>query len=105
LNLSCNVWNTTKSEGVTILISKHAMKIFYITLAISICLIVGGFLCPPIGVVDGSVLTAVGELLLSPLIIKLPEAIKAGRNIRIRRGPFEVEVNSPDDDKTANVNC
>jgi len=81
------------------------MKIFYITLAISICLIVGGFLCPPIGVVDGSVLTAVGELLLSPLIIKLPEAIKAGRNIRIRRGPFEVEVNSPDDDKTANVNC
>jgi len=76
------------------------MKIFYITLSISICLIVGGFLCPPMGIIDGSVLTAVGELLMFPLIMKLPEAIKAGRNIRIRKGTFEAEVNSPDDDKT-----
>lgn len=73
------------------------MKTFYITLTISICLIIGGFLCPPIGEIDGSVLTAVGELLLFPLIEKLPEAIKAGRDIRIRKGSFEVEVNSPDE--------
>lgn len=63
-------------------------------MAISILLIVGGFFCPPMGVVDGSVLTAVGELLLFPLIMKLPDAIKAGRNIRIRKGNFEAEVNN-----------
>ena len=75
------------------------MKTFYITLTVSICLIVGGFLCPPVGRIDGSVLTAVGELLLFPLIMKLPEAVKAGRNIRIRKGSFEAEVNGTQDEK------
>ena len=72
------------------------MKIFYITLAISIFLIIGGFLCPPMGIIDGSVLTAVGELLLFLLIMKLPEAIKAGRNIKVRKGDFSAEVTAED---------
>jgi len=73
------------------------MKIFYITLTVSIVLILGGFVCPPIGIIDGSVLTAVGELLFFPLIAKLPEAIKAGRSIKIRNGSFEAEVKAPDE--------
>ena len=40
------------------------MKVFYITFALSVLLIVSGFLIPPTGVIDGSVLTAVGELLM-----------------------------------------
>ena len=40
------------------------MKVFYLTLAISLLLIIGGFLLPPMGIIDGSVLTAVGELLM-----------------------------------------
>ena len=54
------------------------MKVFYLTLSVSIILTVGGFLCPPIGVIDGSVLTAVGMLLMFSVIEKIPEAIKAG---------------------------
>ena len=34
------------------------MKTFYLTLAIGLLLIVGGFLLPPMGIIDGSVLTA-----------------------------------------------
>lgn len=68
------------------------MKTFYITFAISICLIVGGFFCPPMGIIHGSVLIAVGELLLFPLTMKLPEAIKAGRSIKVRKGDFSAEV-------------
>jgi len=45
---------------------------------------------------DGSVLTAVGELLMFSLIMKLPEAIKSGRNIHIRKGTFEAEVSGKD---------
>ena len=75
------------------------MKTFYVTLSVSILLIVGGFFCPPMGVVDGSVLAAVGELLVFPLIAKLPEAIKAGRSIRIKNGPFEAEVKAPDENE------
>jgi len=73
------------------------MKIFYITLTISICLIVGGFLCPPIGVIDGSVLTAVGELLMFPLIIQLPEAIKAGRTIKIKKDDLSLELSGKEE--------
>ena len=68
------------------------MKVFYVNLAVSILLIVGGFFVPPIGVIDGSVLTAVGLLLMFAVIEKIPEAIKAGRNIKVQKGDTSLEV-------------
>ena len=68
------------------------MTIYRITLVVSILLILGGFIVPPTGVIDGSVLTAVGLLLMFSLIEKLPEAIAAGRSVKIQRGDTSVEV-------------
>lgn len=70
------------------------MRVFYITFVLSVALIVGGFFCPPIGVVDGSVLSAVGLLLLFATIEKIPEAIKAGKSIKVQKGDFSAEVNA-----------
>lgn len=70
------------------------MRVFYINLAISITLIIGGFFCPPIGMIDGSVLTAVGMLLMFTVIEKIPEAIKAGKNIKVQKGDSFVEINN-----------
>lgn len=70
------------------------MRTFYVTLVISIALIVGGFFVPPLGVIDGSVLTAVGELVMFSVIEKIPEAIKAGRNIKLQKGDSSVEITS-----------
>ena len=70
------------------------MKTFYINLVVSILLIVGGFLVPPVGIIDGSVLTAVGLLLMFSVIEKVPEAIKAGRNIKLQKGDSSVEISS-----------
>lgn len=70
------------------------MKTFYVNLVISILLIVGGFLVPPVGIIDGSVLTAVGLLLMFSVIEKIPEAIKAGKSIKLQRGDTSIEVNS-----------
>lgn len=70
------------------------MKVFYLTLGVSIVLIVGGFLVPPVGVIDGSVLTAVGLLLMFSVIEKIPEAIKAGRSVKIVKGDFSAEIES-----------
>ena len=53
------------------------MKIFYLTFAISLLLIMGGFLLPPMGIIDGSVLTAVGELLMFGVLAQLPDLISA----------------------------
>lgn len=72
------------------------MKVFYTTFVLSILLIIGGFFVPPIGVIDGSVLTAVGLLLLFATVEKIPEAVKAGRNLKIQKGDFEINVGSED---------
>lgn len=61
-------------------------------------LIVGGFFCPPIGVIDGSVLSAVGLLLMFATIDKIPDAIKAGRNLKISKGDFSIESSSEQQD-------
>ena len=68
------------------------MKVFYLNLVVSIALIVGGFFVPPLGVIDGSVLTAVGLLLMFSVIEKIPEAIKAGKSVKISKGDFTAEV-------------
>ena len=70
------------------------MKTFHVLLSVSILLIVGGFFVPPIGVIDGSVLSAVGLLLMFATIDKLPAAIKAGKNIKLQKGDSSVEITS-----------
>ena len=73
------------------------MKIFYLTFAISLLLIIGGFLLPPMGIIDGSVLTAVGELLMFGVLAQLPaiiDAAKNGKSIKVTKGAFTAEVSS-----------
>ena len=74
------------------------MRVFTVTFVLSVLLIVGGFFCPPIGVIDGSVLSAVGLLLMFATIDKIPDAIKAGRNLKIQKGDFSAEVSSSNQD-------
>ena len=76
------------------------MKIFYLTFAISLLLIIGGFLLPPMGIIDGSVLTAVGELLMFGVLAHLPaiiDAAKNGKSVKISKGDFSAEVTSADE--------
>ena len=74
----------------------YPMRTFYITLITSLLLIVGGFITPPIGQIDGSVLTAVGMLVLFATVEKIPEAIKAGRSIKVQKGNFCAEIDGCD---------
>ena len=76
------------------------MKVFHITLAISLLLIIGGFLLPPMGIIDGSVLTAVGELLMFGVLAQVPaliDAAKNGKSVKISKGDFTAEVTSSDE--------
>ena len=68
------------------------MKLFVITAVISVALVIAGLIIPPVGIIDGSVLTAVGELLAFGVVAQLPEVVGAGRSIRVRKGDCEVEV-------------
>lgn len=73
------------------------MKTFYITSAVSIGLIVGGFFVPPLGVIDGSVITSVGLLLMFAVVAQIPDilrTIREGKRIKLTKGDFEVEVSA-----------
>ena len=57
---------------------------FVATLVVAVALIVGGFLVPPTGIIDGSVLTAVGELSVFGALAQLPALVGHGRSIRLQ---------------------
>ena len=68
-----------------------------ICFVISVLLIIAGFLLPPMGVIDGSVLTAVGELLLFPVVIYAFRAIELGLEVKIQKGDTSVEIHKDED--------
>ena len=73
------------------------MRVFYFNLFISIALIVGGFLLPPMGIIDGSVLTAVGELLMFGVLAQIPgilDAVRNGKSIKVTKGDSSVEISA-----------
>lgn len=76
---------------------KVSKIIFYICLGLSILLIVIGFIVPPTGVIDGSVLTAVGELFGFAALGTIPTWIEAKRDIKITKGDTCIEINDNDD--------
>jgi len=70
---------------------------FMICFTVSVLLIVAGFLMPPRGEIDGSVLTAVGELLLFPSLAFGFRAIMAGMELHITKGDTHIEISKDDD--------
>ena len=66
--------------------------IFVVCLATSVMLVVAGFIVPPMGEIDGSVLTAVGELLLFPTIAYGARAIELGYDFKINKNDTNIEI-------------
>ena len=65
---------------------------FLVCFFVSVGLIIGGFFAPPMGVIDNSVLTAVGELLLFPTLLYGFRALELGYNVRFQKGETSIEV-------------
>ena len=54
---------------------------------------------PPMGVIDGSVLTAVGELLLFPTLLYGYRAIELGYEVKIQHGDTSVEIHNKENEE------
>lgn len=80
-------------------IELHQITLGCLTVA-AIGLIVGGFFVPPTGVIDGSVLTAVGELLGFRIVAELPVLLKSKKEVRVQHGSTSVEINNDNDEDT-----
>lgn len=73
------------------------MSVFYVNLIISIALIVGVFLLTSIVIIDGSVLAAVGELLMFGVIAQLHRILDAvcnGKSFKFPKGDSSVEISA-----------
>lgn len=75
---------------------KHSSIWFYLTTITSILLIILGFIVPPTGVIDGSVLTAVGELFAFAALGQVPTLIKRGADVTLQHGETSLTLNNPD---------
>ena len=64
---------------------------FLICFFVSVGLIVGGFFVPPMGIIDGSVLTATGELLLFPTLLYAFRALELGYKVKFQKGETSIE--------------
>lgn len=76
--------------------------LFTITLLVAIALFIGGFLVPPTGVIDGSVLTAAGILLGFGALAQVPTLIRKGADFTLTHGSTSLQVNNPDNDDEEN---
>lgn len=78
---------------------RHADKyIFWLCLSISIALFVGGFFCPPMGVIDGSVLTAGGILMGFAALGIVGQNLANGKGVTFQHGETEVTIGDDEDD-------
>ena len=75
---------------------------FWLCLVVSIGLIVGGFFVPPTGVIDGSVLQAVGLLLGFATLAQLPVVISAAKSAKITHGDTTIEIENKKANGTGN---
>ena len=76
---------------------KHADKyIFCVCLSVAIVMFVGGFFCPPMGVIDGSVLKAGGILLGFAALAVAGQNLANGKGVTFSHGETEVTI---DDDE------
>lgn len=72
----------------------------WVAFIVAIGLMIYSIICPPQGVLDGSVLLGVSELLAFTVVFKIPNMIKSikdGKSIKIHHNDTEIEVNSDKD--------
>lgn len=72
--------------------------IFLISFLLGIVLLIASFVVPPTGVIDTSVLAAVGELFAFPTLYAVYEIIQTGRSATFKKGDMEVTINTTESD-------
>ena len=65
---------------------------FWICLIVSIGLIVSGFCVPPMGIIDGTVLTAVGILFGFATLAQIPVIIEVAGYVKMTKGDMTIEA-------------
>lgn len=73
-------------------LKKHYLVAFWISLVISVGLIIGGFFTPPQGEISGSVLEGAGLLFLYPALAFGAKALEENNKIKIQHGQTTISI-------------
>ena len=73
--------------------------IFFVCLGMAIILFVGGFFCPPMGVIDGSILKAGGILLAFATLAVAGQNLANGKDVTFTHGETEVTIGDEEDER------
>lgn len=82
----------------------HSKWLFVATTTAAMVLIVAGFIVPPTGVIDPSVLTAVGELFAFATLAQLPAMLESGHKVKVQKGDTTIELHDTTPNLTDNDN-
>ena len=74
-------------------------NVFLICLVVSLGLIIASFFIPPLAVVDGSVLAAVGECFAFAALGEVAAAIERGHSASISHGNTTIEIRKEEEDE------
>jgi small neutral amino acid transporter SnatA (MarC family) len=76
----------------------HADKsLFIVCLSLAAVLFIGGFFCPPMGVIDGSVLKAGGILLGFAALGVAGQNLANGKDVTFNHGDTEVKITNDEE--------
>lgn len=73
---------------------KECKIVFFACLVCSIGLMIGGFMVPPTGVIDGSILEGSGILFLFAALATGAHAIELGYDLKVQKGDATVTINN-----------
>ena len=80
----------------------HYLVAFWISLAVSIGLLVGGFFTPPQGEISGSLLEGAGILFLWPALAFGAKALEENNKIKIQHGQTTIQIGQDELEDTEN---
>lgn len=70
--------------------------VFYICLTVSLSLLLTAFFVPPTAEISSSVIAAVGEIFLWPVLGTVMSAIEKGSDIKLQKGDTTIHIDNPD---------
>lgn len=95
MNFKRKIKSEKADEPRTFMMSRITFAVCFF---VSVALIVGGFIVPPLGVIDGSCLTAVGELLVFPALLYGFRAVELGLTVKFQKGDSSIEIHKEEEE-------
>lgn len=86
------------AEYIKDVYSRMNKWVFWICLGVSLTLLITAFFVPPTAEISSSVLAAVGEIFLWPVLGVVTIAVEKGSDIKLTKGDTTIHIDNPETD-------